>query len=431
MSNSQRVFVLDRNKEPLMPCHPARARELLKAGKAAVWRRYPFTIILRERAGGVTQDVQVKLDPGSKTTGIALVGDFKRGKKVLWGAELTHRGFAIKKGLGDRRGLRSSRRNRKLRHRPARFLNRTKPKDWLAPSLMHRVLTVDTWVTRLCRWTPANHLSMELVRFDMQKMENPEISGTEYQRGTLYGFEVKGYLLQKFGHQCAYCGAKDVLLQIEHIHPRSKGGSDRVSNLTIACVPCNQKKGARPIEEFLAKKPDVPKRIKAQAKTPLRDAAAVNSTRWKLLETLKAYGFPVEIGTGGRTKFNRTQQGFDKEHWIDAACVGESGQRLRLPALQPLRIKCMGRGNRQMSRPDKYGFPNRWRTRQKMFFGFQTGDIVRAVVTTGKKAGTYIGRVSVRATGSFALSLKDGKVDGINKRFFTTLQRQDGYSYAL
>ncbi|MEL6526890.1 MAG: RRXRR domain-containing protein, partial [Chloroflexota bacterium] len=67
----QYVFVVDKNKEPLMPCHPARARELLKKGKAAVFRQYPFTIILLER--GDTQETQVKVDPGSKTTGLAIV----------------------------------------------------------------------------------------------------------------------------------------------------------------------------------------------------------------------------------------------------------------------------------------------------------------------------------------------------------------------
>lgn len=239
MPDSQRVFVLDTNRQPLMPCHPARARELLREKKAAVWRRYPFTIILKEREGGDTQPIQIKIDPGSKTTGIALVGDFKRGKKVLWGANLTHRGL-----------------------------------------------------------------------------------------------------------------------------------------------------------------------------------------------TLKAFGFPVEVGTGGRTKFNRTQQGFTKDHWIDAACVGESGEKLRLPAIKPLQIKCMGRGSRQACRTDKHGFPNKWRTRQKGFFGFQTGDMVRADVPSGKNAGHHTGRVSVRAKGSFALAIKDGKKDGIPHRFFRSLQRQDGYSYA-
>ena len=429
MPDSQRVLVLDTHRQPLMPCHPARARELLKKGKAAVFRRSPFTIILKAREGGETQPLQIKIDPGSKATGIALVGEFKRGKKVLWGANLAHRGLVIKLKLEARRGLRSSRRSRKTRYRPTRFLNRTKPVGWLAPSLMHRVLTVETWATRLAKWTPANQISMELVRFDTQQMDNPEISGAEYQQGTLWGYEVKGYLLQKWGHQCAYCGAKDVPLEIEHIRPRSQGGSDRVSNLTIACVPCNQKKGARPIESFLAKKPDLLKHVLAEAKTPLRDVAAVNSTRWKLYQTLKAFGFPIEVGTGGRTKFNRTQQGYHKDHWLDAACAGESGEKLRLPAINPLQIKCMGRGNRQACKTDSYGFPNKHRTRQKVFFGFQTGDIVRAEVPAGKNAGIHVGRVSVRAKGSFVLATKDDKKDGIHHRFCQTLQRQDGYSY--
>ena len=79
----QRVLVIDRNKKALMPCHPARAKELLKSGKAAVYRRFPFTIILKEREGGDTQPVALKIDLGSKTTGLALVADFKRGQCVI------------------------------------------------------------------------------------------------------------------------------------------------------------------------------------------------------------------------------------------------------------------------------------------------------------------------------------------------------------
>ncbi len=105
----QRVLVLDKNKQPLMPCHPARARELLRKGRAAVYRRYPFTLILKEREGGEVQPVAFKIDPGSKQTGIALVGDFKRGHRVIWAAVLEHRGKQIKSALEDRRGVRRER----------------------------------------------------------------------------------------------------------------------------------------------------------------------------------------------------------------------------------------------------------------------------------------------------------------------------------
>ena len=145
----QRVLVIDKTKKALMPCHPARARELLTSGKAAVYRRFPFTIILKEREGGDVQPVALKIDPGSKTTGLALVADFKSGKQVVWGAELTHRGQSIRDALLSRSQQRRFRRQRHTRYRPSRFLNRAKPKGWLAPSLKSRLDNIWTWVVRL------------------------------------------------------------------------------------------------------------------------------------------------------------------------------------------------------------------------------------------------------------------------------------------
>ncbi|SDY49691.1 HNH endonuclease, partial [Allochromatium warmingii] len=337
--NTNFVFVLDTDRRPLSPCHPARARELLRTGKAALLRRFPLTIILNRAVPDASPaPCQIKLDPGSKTTGIALV----QGEKVVWGGELQHRGALIRKKLASRRASRRLRRSR-LRYRAPRFLNRTRATGWLAPSLQHRIETTMTWVNRLMRFAPVGELTQELVRFDMQKMNNPEIRGTEYQQGELLGFEVREYLLEKWGRTCAYCGAKGVPLEVEHIHPRSKGGSDRVSNLTLACTKCNQKKGNRPVAEFLAKKPDLLKKILAKAKAPLRDAAAVNATRWALFQRLKATGLPVTVGTGGQTKFNRKQLGWDKAHWLDAAAVGAIGS-LVLATDRPLHIVAKGQG---------------------------------------------------------------------------------------
>jgi 5-methylcytosine-specific restriction endonuclease McrA len=239
----QRVFVIDKNKQPLMPCHPARARELLAAGKAAVFRRYPFTIILKDREGGEVQPTTFKIDPGSKQTGLVLVADFQRGKRVIWAAVLEHRGQQIKENLEKRRAVRRSRRKRKTRYRAARFDNRRRAEGWLPPSLQSRVDNIWTWYGRIYRFAPMHALSMELVRFDTQLMQNAEINGVEYQQGELAGYEAREYLLEKFGRQCAYCEAKDVPLEIEHILPKSRGGTNRVSNLTLACHDCNQKKG--------------------------------------------------------------------------------------------------------------------------------------------------------------------------------------------
>ena len=74
-------------------------------------------------------------------------------------------------------------------------------------------------------------------------MQHPEIFGIEYQQGELAGYEVREYLLEKWGRKCTYCGKENIPLQIEHIIPKSKGSSNRISNLAIACEKCNQKKG--------------------------------------------------------------------------------------------------------------------------------------------------------------------------------------------
>jgi hypothetical protein len=272
---------------------------------------------------------------------------------------------------------------------------------------------------------------MELVKFDTQLMQNPEISGVEYQQGELAGYETREYLLEKWGRMCAYCGAKDCPLQVEHIVPRARGGSNRVSNLTLACESCNIRKGPQTATEF-----GYP-HLQAQAKSPLRDAAAVNASRWALYHRLSKLGLPVETGSGGLTKYNRTTRGLPKTHWLDAACVGHSTSApLSTEGVKPLLIGAKGWGNRAMCRTDRYGFPRLHRTRQKSFFGFRTGDLARAVVPPGsksKKAGAYTGRIAVRASGSFDLttSSSKGKVSGISHRYFTRLYRADGYSYSF
>lgn len=434
------VFVLDKRKNLLMPCSEKRARLLLERGRARVHRMVPFTIRLVDRlqVDSILQPLRVKLDPGSKTTGIALVreretvdadtGEIIRTLAVAMLLELQHRGHAIRDALTSRRAFRRRRRG-KLRYRAPRFLNRTRPEDWLAPSLQHRVDTVLAWVLRLMRLSPVTALSQELVRFDMQAMQNPGISGVEYQQGTLAGYEVREYLLEKWGRKCVYCGAENTPLEIDHIHPRSKGGSDRDSNLTIACHDCNQQKGNIPVEQFLAKQPERVRKIMAQAKAPLRDAAAVNSTRWALYQRLKATGMGVEAGTGGRTKWNRHQFNIPKAHCLDAACVGQVDEIVNWQ--QPvLSIKATGRGSYQRTRLTKYGFPRGYLTRSKSAFGFQTGDLVKAVVTTGKKAGTYLGRVAIRASGSFNIQTGNRLIQGIHQRFCTLIQRADGYGYS-
>ena len=434
------VLVLDRRKKPLMPCSERRARVLLARGRARIHRMVPLTIRLVDRyqEDSILQPLRLKLDPGSQTTGLALVREQDitdttreetiRILTVVMRLEIEHRGQTIHETLTQRRAFRRRRRGN-LRHREPRFDNRTRPEGWLAPSLWHRVDTTTAWVDRLCRWVPVAALSQELVRFDMQQMQNPEISGTEYQQGTLAGYEVREYLLEKWNRTCAYCGAKNTPLEIDHIHPRSQGGSDRVSNLAIACHDCNQRKGNRDVAAFLAKQPEVWQRIQAQSQAPLRDAAAVNSTRWALYQRLKATGLEVEVASGGRTKWNRHRLHLPKTHSLDAACVGhvDAIHRWQQPVLT---IQATGRGSYQRTRLTKHGFPRGYLTRSKSAFGFRTGDMVKAVVTTGKKVGTYLGRVAIRASGSFNIQTGSRLIQGIHHRFCKLIQRADGYGYS-
>ncbi len=424
-----RVFVLDKNLQPLDPCHPARARELLQKGRAKVFKRFPFTIVLQDRTAdnSVTHPHQIKIDPGSKTTGIAVVQE--QTGRVTNALEVSHRGQQIKDSLESRRSLRRGRRNRKTRYRKPRFLNRTRKTEWLPPSLESRIANIETWVRRIRKLCPVIAISQELVRFDLQQMENPEISGVEYQRGELFGFEVKEYLLAKWGRKCAYCGIENVPFEIEHILAKSKGGSNRVSNLCLSCHSCNQAKDNKPVEEFLKKKPDVLKRVLAQAKAPLKDAAAVNATRWELYRRLQLTGLPVEVGSGGRTKFNRKTRGIEKHHWTDAACVGASTpERLLLNSVKPLIVKAKGHGTRQRCRPDKFGFPKAHAPSAKYFQGFQTGDIVKADIPSGKFAGLYVGRIAIRFRPSFVLQMPARKFD-VHPKYLKTIHKADGYEY--
>jgi 5-methylcytosine-specific restriction endonuclease McrA len=394
-----------------------------------VWRRYPFTIILKKAINQPEiQPLRLKIDPGSKITGIVVVNDASG--EVVFAAELEHRMLAIKADLDSRRVTRRSRRQRKTRYRKPRFENRRRPKGWLAPSLMSSISNIETWARRIIRFCPIAAISQELVKFDMQEMDNPEIEGAQYQQGTLAGYEVKEYLLLKWGHMCTYCHAQDVPLQVEHIVSRARGGSNRVNNLCLACRACNLKKGTQDIRAFLKHESVLLDRILTHAKTSLRDAAAVNSTRWVIFGRLKAFGVPIECSSGGLTKYNRVTRGLEKTHWLDAACTGWSTPMvLNIKNVYPLHIKAVGTGSRQMCRMDRYGFPRTRPKQAKRVKGFQTGDMVRAVVPRGKNAGIHMGRVAVRATGAFNITTAERTVQGISHRFCTVLHFCDGYSY--
>ncbi len=425
------VFVLDQKKQPLMPCTPKRARLLLQRGRAVVHRVQPFVIRLKDRRvqDSILQPLTLKIDPGSKTSGIALarVQETEEGAlhQGVFLGEVSHRGAQVHEHKVRQRNARRRRRSANLRHRAPRFANRGIPAGWLAPSLLSRVGNTLTWTTRLSKWAPVGRIEVEQVRFDTQLLQNPEISGTHYQQGTLAGWEARAYLLVKYTYQCAYCRKADTPFEVDHILPRSRGGSNRISNLCLACHSCNQEKGNQTAAEF--GHPEV----EVQAKRPLRDAAAVNSTRFKLVESLRCFGLPIGTWTGGRTRWNRERFVVEKSHALDALCVGELAG-VRPGQLKTLVITARGRGEHCRTNWTKEGFPRGYKMRRKQVCGFKTGDRVRAVVPAKlKTAGTHVGRVQVRRSGSFAIKTRDRDLDGISAVYFQLIQRGDGYDYTV
>jgi 5-methylcytosine-specific restriction endonuclease McrA len=337
--------------------------------------------------------------------------------------------------MAQRRGYRRRRRNANLRHRAPRFDNRTRKDGWLPPSLRSRVNNIVSWFNRYSKVVPISSVAIESVRFDTQSMENPEISGKEYQQGTLFGYELREYLLEKWDRKCAYCDASDVPLQIEHIVPRNpknrfaQKGSDRPSNLTLACERCNKAKDNNPVEKFLLEQPDRLARILSHTRKSLGAAAAVNSMRSTVFRRLRdASGLPIAGFSGGRTKFNRSNLGIPKTHALDAACVGEVSQ-LSDWNRPVLHIKVTGRGSYQRTRVTKDGFPRGYLPRTKFVHGFRTGDLVKAIVPCGKKAGSYLGRVAVRSRGSFNIQTSNRTIQDVSYKLCRRIQAGDGYTY--
>jgi HNH endonuclease len=417
------VFVLDRSKKPLDMISHAKARILLKNRLAVVHKIYPFTIRLKNNSCvGRDKAYTVKVDPGSKTTGIAIVDD--RDQVVLL-AEIEHRGHLIKKDLDSRRAVRRSRRNRKTKYREARFLNRTKPQGWLAPSVKSRADNVINFVKKYKKLININKVMIENVSFDTTQMSSDsKLWGSDYQQGNLYNKNLRDFIFSKTKGRCSYCGAKAE--EIDHVIARRNGGTNSSYNLTPACRSCNEKKSNLSLKEFgkLMNKDY----SQLEPKKLPKDAAIVQSARNYMVKEITKIVSDTTTYDAWITKYNRDSLGLPKQHYYDALFVGNIANYKFLTD-KVLQISAKGRGSRQMCHIDKYGFPRTSAKTSKSVKGFQTGDIVKAIVTRGSKQGEYLGRVAVRASGYFNIQTKTQIIQSIGYKFCCLLQRNDGYSY--
>ena len=434
------VITLDKNKRPLGFMSERRCRILLEKKRAVLYRYFPTIVILKDvdarKLSGLSS-YRIKIDPGAKYTGIAIVMDDTN--EFMYAMQIEHRGEQIKKNLDTRRSARRNRRSRETGYRRPKWGNRCTAKEqsqsydsrrdenWLPPSVKSTADNIISWIRRLCRWINITNCSIESVRFDTQLMENPEIEGVEYQQGTLYGYEVKEYLLEKYRHTCQYCGGKsnDPILEWEHMLPRSRGGSDRLKNASLACHNCNQDKGNHTLEEWKTILQDrIPKERGKQKeldqirqkfvqqvmerKAPvkrLRYAAWVNSSRRYSQRHLYLRFPELECSSGGRTKYNRKY------------------------------AKATGRGTRLRGQINQCGvIIRKWMDRSKTAFGFQTGDLVVADVpkdTKYKYKGHFSGRVMIRKSGSFDIRTLSGELVTVNAKFCRLLQNNSGYQMMI
>ncbi len=415
------VFVLSKNKTPLAPTSEAKARILLKKRKAIVHKVYPFTIRLRKNKE-CKKSFEIKFDVGASVTGVAIVDAVK----CFFFAEIVHRGAVIKKAMDSRRAVRRSRRDRKTRYREPRFDNRTRPKGWLPPSVKSRADNVINFAKKYAKLIPIESVVVERVSFDTSSMTNGEkLYGMEYQNGDLKDTKLRDFIFQKYNYKCVYCGKKGE--EIEHIVPKSKGGTNSIENLTLSCRKCNIAKGNLTLEAFGKKIGKDLSHIKPK-KTP-KHASIIQSARTYTIKELSR-NFDVIVGEGWETYANRKELGLPKQHYYDAMCIGEK-YKYEIVTDKVLEIKAQGRGSRQMCRMDRFGFPRTKAKGSKIVKGFQTGDIVKAVVTKGKKMGAYLGKVAVRASGNFNITTTKTTIQGINYKYCRTIQKGDGYAYAI
>lgn len=292
-----------------MPCRPCRARKLLKQKKACVVKREPFTIRLLYGSSGYKQPVSLGVDAGSKHIGLSATTKTRE----LYSADVELRND-ITELLSTRRENRRTRRNR-LRYREPRFNNRvySKNKEWLAPSIEQKIQTHFRVVRDIHQILPVTKIIVETASFDIQKIKDPLVSKTGYQRGEQLGFwNVREYVLWRDGHVCQCCKgkSKDRILNVHHIESRKTGG-DAPNNLITLCGTCHKGYHNGTVQ--------LPKTIRRGMR--FRDSAFMGIMRWSFYNRLKELYPDVSMTYGYITKDTRISHGLPKEHYIDARCI--------------------------------------------------------------------------------------------------------------
>ncbi len=358
------VYVLSKTGKPLMPTsNYAKVRILLKQKKARLIKRIPFTIQLNYDSTEYVQEITLGVDAGSKVIGLSATTE----DKVLFEANVQLR-TDVTKLISARTELRKSRRSRKTRYRKSRFNNRRKKEGWLAPSIRQKIDTHLSAIKRIHRILPISKIIVEVASFNIQKIKNPEIQGTEYQNGEQIGFwNIREYVLFRDGHQCQCCKgkSKDRVLNVHHIESRQTGGN-APNNLITLCETCH--KG------YHSGKLKLPKTIKRGMS--FRDASFMGIMRKSFFYKLKEIYKNVYLTYGYITKCTRIQNNLPKDHYIDARCISGNPKAKENRCFYRVRkVRCH---NRQLYKCKvlKGNIHKNNRSQYKVF-GFRLYDIVQ------------------------------------------------------
>lgn len=298
--------------QALMPCSQRKTRLLLRQKRAKIVSYKPFTIQLTVATGEAKQEVIVGVDEGARHIGIAIVSQ----RKVLAKGEIELR-QDVHSLLMTRAQYRHGRRFRKTRYRKARFLNRRKPDDWLPPSIRAKLEANFAWIDKFCNLVPEPKLRIEVGKFDIAKMINPDIQGIDYQHGQTYGYyDVRYFVFARDEYTCQVCHRKNQVLHTHHIIYRSKGGTNRADNLITVCTDCHTSKNHKP-GGILWKWMKEHKKTKQYKEPPF-----MNTLR---IQTFKKYS-NVEITYGSETSFSRKKLGLEKTHYNDAIAITDIKQ---------------------------------------------------------------------------------------------------------
>ena len=286
----------------------AKVRVLLKSKKAKVIKTCPFTIQLAYDSTHYTQEITLGVDSGSKHIGLSATTK----SKVLFESDVELRNDIVKL-LSTRRQNRRARRSRKTRYRKIRFDNRRRKEEQLAPSIQNKVDSHLTVIRKVHEILPVTKIIVEVASFDIQKIKNPTISGTEYQQGEQSDFwNVREYVLFRDCHTCQCCKgkSKDKILNVHHIESRKTGGN-APDNLITLCETCHTgyHKGIVKLPKTIHKG------------MSFKDAAFMGVMRWAFYNKLKEIYPNVSLTYGYITKNIRIRNSLSKEHYIDARCI--------------------------------------------------------------------------------------------------------------